>query len=87
MAEEDLDRELFCCSKCDSEELTKKFTIKDLPSVLCLHLKRFRWEPPKRTKITTHLDIPLQLNLQDYCTKVEGTSYQLYGMVSHHGKK
>jgi len=89
MAEEDLDSDMYSCKKCKvSGQLTKKFTLKSLPTVLCLHIKRFRWEPPKRTKITTPLDLPLKLNLEEHCaSSTSSASYELYSMVSHHGKK
>lgn len=86
MASENLD---FSCSKCESEEcLTKKFTIKSLPDIICFHIKRFRWEPPRRTKISTPIDVPFVIDLKDYCANNSGsTCYELYSMVNHHGKK
>ena len=42
--EELADSERFFCNTCKSKQpSTKKFMIRRLPNVLCLHIKRFRW--------------------------------------------
>jgi len=87
MTEEELDAGRLKCSKCKFEKVNKKFKIIESPKILCLHLKRFRWDPPKRTKITTPLSIPLELNLEDYCTDLSNSHYELYSTISHHGSK
>ena len=42
--EELTDSELYYCSNCKRKQRsTKRFWIRHLPNVLCLHIKRFRW--------------------------------------------
>ena len=41
------------------ERITKKFLIKRLPEVLCLHVKRFRYSRSARAKIDTYVQFPL----------------------------
>lgn len=43
--EELTETELYYCEKCKTKQRsTKRFWIRRLPSVLCLHIKRFRWD-------------------------------------------
>ena len=89
MSEETLEAHWPQCHKCDAKEgVRKQFSLKSTPRVLCLHIKRFRWEPAGRTKIASLLEIPLELDLSEYCTYQRGsTKFELYGIVSHKGSR
>ena len=89
MSEETLDPNPAYCKKCKCEDgAVKQFYLKSAPRVLCLHLKRFRWDSQKRVKITTHLGIPSRMNLSSYSTNRRTSyKYELYGVVSHRGAK
>lgn len=42
--EELAETELYYCNSCKcKQKSTKRFWIRRLPNVLCLHIKRFRW--------------------------------------------
>mmetsp|Transcript_18887 Transcript_18887/g.72785 ORF Transcript_18887/g.72785 Transcript_18887/m.72785 type:complete len:555 (+) Transcript_18887:130-1794(+) len=83
--------EKYVCGHCSNnkEKAMKKFTLEKLPVILCLHLKRFKWTPPTRSKVATMVDFPAELNLAPFCTgarpKLE-TTYYLYALISHHGE-
>merc|ERR1719210_2495743 len=58
--EELADSERFYCRSCKSKQpSTKQFCIRRLPTVLCLHIKRFRWSQCTRTKVDTFIEFPL----------------------------
>ncbi|KAF6208082.1 hypothetical protein GE061_016532 [Apolygus lucorum] len=92
--EELAETELYYCSNCKSKQRsTKRFWIRRLPNVLCLHLKRFRWTNFFRTKVDTHVKFPVnaldmsQFVLSDLpdtrssCTQL----YDLAAVIVHHG--
>jgi len=94
--EELADSERFFCNSCKSKQpSTKKFLIRRLPNVLCLHVKRFRWTAYARTKIDNHIEFPLNgLDMSGYLLKNlsgtrhsnAGTSlYDLAAVIVHHG--
>jgi ubiquitin carboxyl-terminal hydrolase 3 len=60
--------ELYLCSNCKKKQRsTKRFWIRRLPNVLCLHLKRFRWNNYFRTKLDTFVEYPLRgLDMSQY---------------------
>jgi len=66
------EREKYLCTTChDMERVSKKFTVTALPSVLCLHIKRFKYSRSLRTKIDTYVDYPiLELDLAPYVSYV-----------------
>lgn len=83
--------EKYICTHCGNhkEKAMKKFTIEQLPLILCLHLKRFRWTPPTRSKVATMVDFPAELDLAPYCTGTRSkreTTFYLYAVLSHHGE-
>eukprot|EP00127_Corallochytrium_limacisporum_P003323 Clim_evm12s148 gene=Clim_evmTU12s148 len=96
--EEMLDEhELYECGNCKRRErCVKQFTISELPPMLCLHVKRFRWTSA-RSKIDTFVHFPLQgLDMSPYTTThASGSSssasggkpirYDLSAVVVHHG--
>jgi len=95
--EELADTERFFCNVCKSKQpSTKKFLIRRLPNVLCLHVKRFRWTAYARTKLDNHIEFPLNgLDMSGYLLKnLSGTRfsnggttslYDLAAVIVHHG--
>lgn len=88
------DTELYMCRSCNRRQRsTKKFWIRRLPNVLCLHLKRFRWSSFMRTKVETYVEFPIRgLNMNKYILNVHNTrdlggsnDYDLAAVVVHHG--
>jgi len=94
--EELADSERFFCNNCKNKQrATKKFWIRRLPNVLCLHLKRFRWSPYSRTKLDNHVEFPLHgLDMSPYllsnlhgtrCSNSGSHLYDLAAVIVHHG--
>ncbi|KAG8185557.1 hypothetical protein JTE90_017562 [Oedothorax gibbosus] len=94
--EELADSELYLCHNCKcKQKSTKRFWIRRLPNVLCLHLKRFRWHNFFRTKIDNYIDFPVQgLDMNKFILvnrhETRGTSsgstlYDLAAVIVHHG--
>ncbi|XP_069137044.1 ubiquitin carboxyl-terminal hydrolase 3-like isoform X1 [Argopecten irradians] len=88
--------ELYMCSNCKQRQRsTKKFWIRRLPNVLCLHIKRFRWQSFFRMKLETFIEFPLrELNMNRYVLdnlhetrgSYGGSSqYDLAAVIVHHG--
>ncbi|XP_064648474.1 ubiquitin carboxyl-terminal hydrolase 3-like [Lineus longissimus] len=88
--------ELYMCSNCKQKQRsTKKFWIRRLPNVLCLHLKRFRWSTYFRVKVETYVQFPLRgLEMTRYVLnnlhETRGNStgsngYDLAAVIVHHG--
>lgn len=90
---EELDEtELYYCHTCKMrQKSTKKFWIKKLPKVLCLHLKRFHWTTFFRNKVDTYVKFPMQsLDMRGYLLEPEAAApdsclYDLAAIVVHHG--
>lgn len=88
----------YYCEKCKGKQpSTKKLSIRRLPNVLCIHLKRFRVNANQRLKIAKHVAFPIQeldmseLGLEEdtKATRSQqcgGTVYDLAGLIVHHGK-
>lgn len=94
--EELADSERFFCNNCKNKQRsTKKFWVRRLPNVLCLHIKRFRWSPYSRTKLDTHVQFPLKgLDMSSYllsnlhgtrCSNSGSSLYDLAAVIVHHG--
>lgn len=70
------------------EQCTKKFTIKRLPDILCLHLKRFRWTSWSRIKVGTYVKFDFEgLDMSPYTVKGndDDALYDLYAGIVHIG--
>ncbi|XP_046401306.1 ubiquitin carboxyl-terminal hydrolase 3-like isoform X2 [Ischnura elegans] len=94
--EELAESELYYCNNCKSKQRsTKRFWIRRLPNVLCLHLKRFRWNNSFRTKIDSYISFPVtSLDMSKYMitnlheTRRSGVGSNLYDLAAvivHHG--
>lgn len=90
---EELDEtELYYCHTCKMrQKSTKKFWIKKLPKVLCLHLKRFHWTTFFRNKVDTYVKFPMHgLDMRSYLLEPEAAApdsclYDLAAIAVHHG--
>ncbi|KAG5682111.1 hypothetical protein PVAND_011490 [Polypedilum vanderplanki] len=93
--EELTETELYYCSNCKKKQKsTKRFWIRRLPNVLCLHIKRFRWNSYYRTKIDLQIKFPIQaldltkfvLNNGPETRRSNSNSiYDLAAVIVHHG--
>ncbi|XP_074651143.1 ubiquitin carboxyl-terminal hydrolase 3-like [Tubulanus polymorphus] len=88
--------ELYMCSNCKlKQRSTKKFWIRSLPNVLCLHLKRFRWSTYFRVKVETYVHFPVRgLDMSRYVLDnlhetrnsfLGSNEYDLAAVIVHHG--
>uniref|UniRef100_U5EYW5 Ubiquitin carboxyl-terminal hydrolase n=1 Tax=Corethrella appendiculata TaxID=1370023 RepID=U5EYW5_9DIPT len=94
--EELAETELYYCNSCKcKQKSTKRFWIRRLPNVLCLHIKRFRWNNFYRTKIDLRISFPINsLDMSQYVlnngpeTRRSNSScniYDLAAVIVHHG--
>ncbi|XP_049848930.1 ubiquitin carboxyl-terminal hydrolase 22-A-like [Schistocerca gregaria] len=61
--------ENFRCEHCiTTVECTKQFSLKLLPLVLCLHLKRFKQNMKTNTKIDAYVKFPFNLDMTPYAS-------------------
>ena len=57
----------FKCCSCSQNICTKRITLLKLPSVLCLHLKRFHWNFTSYGKLDRHVQFPMRnLNVREF---------------------
>ena len=79
----------YTCSSCGTEgKATKKLSIKRLPPVLCIQLKRFRQVANDSKKIEDHISFPLSLDMGPYTTKPNhALVYELESVVVHESEK
>ncbi|KAF8468917.1 hypothetical protein BDZ91DRAFT_656190 [Kalaharituber pfeilii] len=62
------------CSKCagsTQQEATKQLTVKRLPPVLCIQLKRFEHSAYGSSKIDTRVRFPIQLDMTPFTTRAK----------------
>ncbi|KAG0128448.1 hypothetical protein HOY82DRAFT_621803 [Tuber indicum] len=61
------------CGNCSGhqEVATKQLTVKRLPPVLCIQLKRFEHGSTKSSKIDTKIRFPMQLDMTPYTTRAK----------------
>ena len=94
--EELTETELYYCSSCKcKQKSTKRFWVRRLPNVLCLHIKRFRWNNFYRTKIDLKITFPIKaLDMSQFVlnngpeTRRSSSSsnvYDLAAVIVHHG--
>ncbi|XP_029457443.1 ubiquitin carboxyl-terminal hydrolase 44 isoform X3 [Rhinatrema bivittatum] len=103
---EALEGKIYACDQCNTKrrkfsakpvvltEAQKQLMVCQLPQVLRLHLKRFRWSGRNhREKIGVHVSFDQMLNMEPYCCrdstrllKPECFIYELSAVVMHHGK-
>lgn len=94
--EELTETELYYCSNCQQRQRsTKRFWIRRLPDVLCLHIKRFRYNNFLRTKIDDYIQFPIQgLDMKRFVmankhetrgSSCGPTTYDLVAFIEHHG--
>ncbi|XP_073810999.1 ubiquitin specific protease 20/33 [Musca autumnalis] len=81
---------MYSCEKCNKLRTGVKYSrILDLPEVLCIHLKRFRHDLSFSSKISAHVEFPLEnFDMQTYkhkdC-KSQVSLYNLTSVICHHG--
>ena len=80
----------FFCDACDSlQQATKRMRIKRLPSVLALHLKRFKFveELGRFRKLSHRIAYPLELKLPNVTEWADDPDrlYRLYAVIVHAG--
>jgi len=76
------------CSKCGCYTTgEKKSTFSHLPEVLCINLKRFRYDASGSSKQTSVVQFPYKLNFSSFVDRNFGsaTSYTLCGLINHSG--
>lgn len=94
--EELAETELYYCNSCKcKQKSTKRFWIRRLPNVLCLHIKRFRWSNFFRTKVDLRIKFPLKsLDMSQYVlnnvpetrrSNLNNNVYDLATVIVHHG--
>ncbi|KAG1171793.1 hypothetical protein G6F70_002018 [Rhizopus microsporus] len=87
---ERLGANVYSCSKCGNtfQEATKQLSIKRIPPVLSIQLKRFE-HSTSISKIETKIKFPIDLDLTPYTANKNKNSdnvYTLFAVVNHHGK-
>ncbi|KAG8381941.1 hypothetical protein BUALT_Bualt05G0025000 [Buddleja alternifolia] len=62
------DQKLFCENCQEKQDALKQMSLKKLPLVLCLHIKRFEHSPTRKMsrKIDRHLKFPFSLDMRPY---------------------
>jgi ubiquitin carboxyl-terminal hydrolase 8 len=75
------------CTKCKApREAVKTISAWKLPRVLIVHLKRFYYEGPFRSKLNTKVNFPLNgLTIPDPSRPGHTRQYSLYGTANHVG--
>ncbi|ESO08817.1 hypothetical protein HELRODRAFT_109869, partial [Helobdella robusta] len=83
------DNAWFCvhCGK-RQRETTKNILISSYPNILVVHLKRFKHDSSRRTKLNTFVRFPIKnLNLSDYISddSADDHTYDLFAVCNHYG--
>jgi len=64
----------YTCHQCGTQEAKKQLSIKSLPNVLCIQLKRFKQNNGLASKIDTKVSFPLKLEMFPYTNRARNTS-------------
>lgn len=82
---------MYFCESCNSKrEATKTIALNDLPDILCITIKRFKYDTYFPTKLSKHVSFPVDspLDLRPFlCAELSGMSatYELVALVNHQG--
>ncbi|KAF4079499.1 hypothetical protein AMELA_G00178770 [Ameiurus melas] len=84
------DSEAFYCVKCERKTPTDQgHKLVSLPSVLCIHLKRFRSNRGFTKKLNTKVSFPETINMAEMLpeerSKLSESRYRLYAVIVHSG--
>jgi len=66
----------YTCHECGTQEAKKQLSIKSLPNVLCIQLKRFKQFNGSASKIDTKVSFPLKLEMFPYTNRARGQDKQ-----------
>ncbi|KAF4632661.1 hypothetical protein G7Y89_g5462 [Cudoniella acicularis] len=87
----------YTCHQCGTQEAKKQLSIKSLPNVLCIQLKRFKQNNGLASKIDTKVSFPLKLEMFPYTSRARSQdtkqnyelarscTYDLQSVVVHVG--
>ncbi|CAG8954192.1 hypothetical protein HYFRA_00005812 [Hymenoscyphus fraxineus] len=87
----------YTCNQCGTLEAKKQLSIKSLPNVLCIQLKRFKQNNGTASKIDTKVSFPLKLEMFPYTNRAKNQAtmfnyelarsctYDLQSVVVHVG--
>ncbi|KAG9303595.1 hypothetical protein G9A89_018491 [Geosiphon pyriformis] len=78
----------FCDVCCGLQEAEKRIRIKELPNVLALHLKRFKYDNSlKYNKLSYRVVFPTELRLFNTCDEIQDPDrlYELFAICVHIG--
>ncbi|XP_061392039.1 ubiquitin carboxyl-terminal hydrolase 33 [Musca vetustissima] len=81
---------MYSCEKCNKLRTGVKYSrVLELPEVLCIHLKRFRHDLSYSSKISAHVEFPLEnFDMHPYIhkdCKSQVAMYNLTSVICHHG--
>ena len=83
------DEKFHCDNCCSLQEAQRRMKVKELPQVLAIHLKRFKYieELGRYTKLADRVLFPLELKLRNTADDAEGVDlmYRLFAVVVHVG--
>ncbi|KAI9858640.1 MAG: hypothetical protein M1824_004221 [Vezdaea acicularis] len=96
---EQLQASQYTCGNCDNKEqhAIKQLSIKTLPRILCIQLKRFEASSTASTKININVPFPLTLDMFQYTThaiqqkletsqkRAKASTYDLFCVIEHRG--
>jgi len=87
----------YTCLRCETQEARKQLSIKRLPNVLCIQLKRFKQSNGVASKIDTNVHFPLKICMLPYTNRARtqdirqnfelarSCTYDLQSVVVHVG--
>ncbi|KAH8590918.1 hypothetical protein B0O99DRAFT_520500 [Bisporella sp. PMI_857] len=87
----------YTCHNCETLEAEKQLSIKSLPNVLCIQLKRFKQSDGTQSKVDTKVSFPLKLEMLPYTNRARtqdikqnfelarSCTYDLQSVVVHVG--